>query len=109
MKAFLTLVLMQSVFAAQLWSQAPTPTSSADRIVVALGSRHPVLVQYTPGMKFSEAVSASDFVGYANVIYIYLIRGGKKEKIVMRTLRSDPTKEPILEPWDILYLPPSIY
>ena len=110
MKVYLFLVVAQLVFAARLWSQAPTPEPSSDYVVVEGNFVHPGLVPYASGLMFFEAIrKAGGVVGFANVRAIYLVRCGKKQKIDLKLLRSDPSKEPVLVPWDIIYLPQPLF
>ncbi len=110
MKACLFLIIAQWLFAAQLCSQAPTPKPSADYVVTTGDFAHPGLVAYTAGMTFSQAIDgAGGIITISDVKTIYLIRCGKKEKVDLKLLRRDPSKELILQPWDIVYLPPTIF
>ncbi len=116
MKTCLSLFLTQLCFAASLWSQTPAPKSpvdsSADYVVTTGVFPHPGLVAYKVGMKISEAISSArggDYTEFGDVRTVYLIRCGKKEKVDLKVLRSNPSKEPVLQPWDIVYLPPVLW
>ncbi len=110
MKIRLSLIFAQLILATQLWAQSPTPHPSEDYIVVAVDLKHPQMVPFTRDITLLFAITAGgDFNEFANQRFVYLVRCGKKQKIDLKSLRSDPSKDPALEPWDIVYLPQPVF
>ena len=78
--------------------------------MVAFDVKHSQMIPFSTGMTLLTAITSSgDFNEYAAQRFIYLVRGGEKQKIDLKPLRSDPTKNPKLEPWDIVYFSPAIF
>ncbi len=110
MKTLLSLLFAQLIFTMPLWAQAPTPRPSDDYIVVAVDLKHPQMVPFTSEITLLSAIVAGgDFNEFADRRFVYLVRSGKKQKIDLKPLRSDPSKDPKLEPWDIVYLPQVVF
>ncbi len=106
MKAILSLLFAQLIFAVPLWAQTPSPRPADDYIVVVVDLKHPQMVPFTREITLLSAIMAGgDFNEFATQRFAYLVRSGKKQKIDLKALRSDPSKDPALEPWDIVYYP----
>lgn len=110
MRACLLLIFALLISAVSLRSQTPAATPASDYVVVVGFSAHPTLVPYTPGMKLLSAIgTAGDATLYTNASFVYLVRCGKKEKVSAKHFRNDPTQEPTLQAWDIIYLPAALF
>ena len=110
MKTFLSLLFAQLIFTVPLWAQTRTPRPSDDYIVVAVDVKHPQMIPFTREITLLSAIAASgDFDEFAAQRFVYLVRGGKKQKVDLKPLRSNPSKDPALEPWDIVYLPQPVF
>ncbi len=102
------LIVFLLAFVPQLRSETPTPKADQDCVVVVGEVRPQGLIPYTPGMKLMAVLDAAGDIDFAQRLSVILIRCGKKETIKIRHLRGSPS-EPVLQPWDIIFLPPSIF
>ena len=110
MKIFLLSAFASLALIVPLRAQTPKPKPTGDYVVVILDSEHPKLVPYVASMTILVAItSAGDFNEFGDIRHVLLIRGGKKENIDLKSLRRDPAKDLVLEPWDILYYPPVMF
>lgn len=74
-------------------------------VVVVGGVPSPGAIPYAADLTVMSAIQIASGMGAFGGTRVYLIRESKSTKIDVRELVKDLKKDPLLKPWDIVFVP----